>query len=86
MLETTRPIGIVHIEDRLNGSETTSNSNATSYCKHDMTVSLYLPQRLHSNPPMAGIGAVSHSLLSQQYLTDVTRCTFVIVVEIICQG
>ena len=80
MLEATRPIGIVHVRDRMSTNESVNASgkpaapktlfeailtNTTYYrpsagdeCKHNLTVSLYLPQRFHSNPPTTGIGAV----------------------------
>ena len=56
VLETTRPIGIVHVQDR--NLTVARGLNNSSNCRHDLTVSLYLPKRLHSNPPKAGIGAV----------------------------
>jgi hypothetical protein len=80
VLEATRPIGIVHVVDRLTANQSLTsgidqrlgqlryNNNRTSAaadssvsfdCKHNLTVSLYLPRRLHSNPPSAGLGAVS---------------------------
>lgn len=85
VLEATRPIGIVHVRDRMNNSTSTVDAqgkpaaaktlfeailtNTTYYrpsamdqCKHNMTVSLYLPQRFHSNPPTTGIGAVIYYL------------------------
>ena len=63
VLEATRPIGIVHVVERMpNQSPLTSSihHNESSSCRHNLTVSLYLPQRLHSNPPSAGLGAVSY--------------------------
>ena len=58
MLEATRPIGIVHVqeEDRAVNETTTP---AAGVCRQNTSVSLYLPRRLHSNPPRTGIGAVS---------------------------
>lgn len=81
MLEATRPIGIVHVVDRVTANQSLTSgidqrlqqlryNNRTSVldssvsfdCRHNLTVSLYLPQRLHSNPPSAGLGAVSKNL------------------------
>lgn len=68
VLEATRPIGIVHVVERtanqpltslINQSNKTWPSDSSSSCRHNLTVSLYLPQRLHSNPPSASLGAVS---------------------------
>ncbi|XP_057374478.1 uncharacterized protein LOC130695367 isoform X2 [Daphnia carinata] len=75
VLEATRPIGIVHVVDRVTANQSLTSGidqrlqqlryNRTSVvdssvsfdCRHNLTVSLYLPQRLHSNPPSAGLGA-----------------------------
>lgn len=81
VLEATRPIGIVHVVDRVTANQSLTSgidqrlqqlryNNRTSVldssvsfdCRHNLTVSLYLPQRLHSNPPSAGLGAVSKNL------------------------
>lgn len=69
VLETTRPIGIVHVREGsqqsnqlvTSGIDQRHNNKTSSdvFCKHNLTVSLYLPQRLHSNPPSSGLGAVS---------------------------
>ena len=39
-------------------SNVSTASLAPSTCRKNTSVSLYLPRRLHSNPPRAGIGAV----------------------------
>lgn len=50
VIEATRPIALVHVRD---------SGEAMTECPQNMTMSLYLPKRLHSNPPITGYAAVS---------------------------
>ena len=52
VLEATRPIALVHIRD---------DGTPNTECPQNMTMSLYLPKRLHFNPPITGYAAVSIS-------------------------
>lgn len=59
VLEATRPIGLVHVVEKSPHPSPSPLHRANStFCRHNMTVALYLPKRLHSNPPGPGIGAV----------------------------
>ncbi|XP_064116634.1 uncharacterized protein LOC135222478 [Macrobrachium nipponense] len=48
VIEATRPIALVNIRD---------SSDPNTECPQNMTMSLYLPKRLHSNPPITGFAA-----------------------------
>nr|XP_053647548.1 uncharacterized protein LOC128699064 [Cherax quadricarinatus] len=50
VIEATRPIALVHIRD---------STDPDTECPQNLTMSLYLPQRLHSNPPVTGYAAPS---------------------------
>ncbi|XP_045584731.2 uncharacterized protein [Procambarus clarkii] len=50
VIEATRPIALVHIRD---------STDPNTECPQNLTMSLYLPQRLHSNPPITGYAAPS---------------------------
>lgn len=50
VIEATRPIALVHVRD---------SGEAMTECPQNMTMSLYLPKRLHSNPPITGYAAPS---------------------------
>ncbi|KAG7172256.1 uncharacterized protein LOC121862125 [Homarus americanus] len=48
VIEATRPIALVHILD---------STDPNTECPQNLTMSLYLPHRLHSNPPITGYAA-----------------------------
>ncbi|XP_050735937.1 uncharacterized protein LOC127008238 isoform X2 [Eriocheir sinensis] len=48
VLEATRPIALVHVR---------TSSAPRPECPQNLTMSLYLPRRLHSNPPLTGYSA-----------------------------
>lgn len=50
ILEATRPIGIVQV--KRNGLHSTESNRVQ--CAYNYTVSFYLPERFHSNPPTTG--------------------------------
>lgn len=48
VIEATRPIALVHVKD---------STSPLTECPQNLTMSLYLPHRLHSNPPITGYAA-----------------------------
>ncbi|KAK4306348.1 hypothetical protein Pmani_021824 [Petrolisthes manimaculis] len=48
VIEATRPIALVHVRD---------SRQPDTECPQNLTMSLYLPSRLHSNPPVTGYAA-----------------------------
>ena len=60
VLEATRPIALVRVR---------TSTEAYPECPQNLTMSLYLPRRLHSNPPQTGYSAVSERYRDIQILS-----------------
>ncbi|KAL7633569.1 UNVERIFIED_CONTAM: hypothetical protein RMT77_016102 [Armadillidium vulgare] len=57
VIEATRPIGLVHVRE---------DSTPNTECPQNMTMAIYLPKRLHSNPPLTGYDAPPVSISALQ--------------------
>ena len=58
IIEATRPIALVHVAE---------SSSPFTECPQNMTMAVYLPKRLHSNPPLTGYAAVILPFLCTTY-------------------